>query len=80
MTKECFIKIFKYSGDFAKLRAKDIKTKAQEIRMEHFGSDHKKYLATLMKTVGDEEKAYEQSAVMLFDELSISPEMFERTQ
>ena len=48
--------------------------------MEHFGSDHKKYLAALTKTVSDEEKAYEQSAVMLFDELSISPEMFERSQ
>lgn len=80
MTKECFIKVFKYSGDFAKLRAKDIKSKAQESRMEHFGSDHKKYLAALTKTVSDEEKAYEQSAVMLFDELSISPEMFERSQ
>lgn len=30
--------------------------------------------------MGEEEKAYEQSAVMLFDEISISPEMFERSQ
>ena len=48
--------------------------------MVHFGDDHKKYLAALMKCVGEEEKAYEQSSVLLFDELSISPEMFERSQ
>jgi hypothetical protein len=59
LTKECFIKIFKYSGDFAKLRGRELKSKAQEERMTHFGSDHKKYLATLQKTVGEEEKAYE---------------------
>ena len=28
--KDTFIKIFKYTGDFAKLRSKDLKTKAQE--------------------------------------------------
>lgn len=47
LTKECFIKIFKYSGDFAKLRGREIKSKAQEERMVHFGTDHKQYLATL---------------------------------
>lgn len=28
LSKESFIKVFKYSGDFAKLRAKDMKHKA----------------------------------------------------
>jgi len=33
-----------------------------------------------MKTVQEEEKAYEQSSTIIFDELCISPEMFERSQ
>jgi hypothetical protein len=32
LTKECFIKIFKYTGDFAKIKSKDAKLKAQETR------------------------------------------------
>jgi hypothetical protein len=48
--------------------------------MVHFGEDHKKYLVALQKTVSEEEKAYEESSIMLFDELSLSPEMFERSQ
>lgn len=80
LARDSFIKVFKYSGDFAKLRAKDVKQKAQEERMIHFCEDHKKYLAALQKTVSEEEKAFEQSSLMLFDELSISPEMFERSQ
>jgi len=48
--------------------------------MVHFGDDHKKYLAALQKCVNEEERAYEQSSVLLFDELSISPELFERSQ
>jgi hypothetical protein len=51
LTKDSFIKIFKYTGDFAKLRSKDIKQKAQEIRCEHFGVDNKLYLDALQKTV-----------------------------
>lgn len=77
--KDTFIKIFKYSGDFAKLRSRDIKEKAQDARCEYFNVDHKKYLEELMKTVQDEEKVYEQSSTIIFDELSISPEMFERS-
>ena len=49
--KDTFIRIFKYTGDFAKLRSKDIKQKAQEIRCEHFGVDKKLYLDALQKTV-----------------------------
>ena len=47
LAKDSFLKVFKYSSDFAKLRAKDVKQKAQEERMLHFGEDHKKYLAAL---------------------------------
>lgn len=49
--KDTFIKIFKYTGDFAKLRSKDIKQKAQEERAVHFNADHKLYLEALQKTV-----------------------------
>jgi len=45
--KDTFIKIFKYTGDFAKLRSKGIKLKAQEERSMHFDSDHKLYLEAL---------------------------------
>lgn len=60
--KDTFIKIFKYTGDFAKLRSKGIKQKSQEERATHFDSDHKKYLEALQKTVQEEEKAYEASS------------------
>jgi len=49
--KDTFIKIFKYTGDFAKLRSRDIKEKAQDARCKYFDIDHKKYLEELMKTV-----------------------------
>jgi hypothetical protein len=45
--KDTFIKIFKYTGDFAKLRSKDLKQKAQEKRTVHFGVDTKLYLEAL---------------------------------
>lgn len=80
LVKDTFIKIFKYAGDYAKLRSKDIKAAAQETRCEHFGTDHKKYLDALQKTVQEEEKAYEASSTSLFDKLCITPEMFERSQ
>lgn len=78
--KDSFIKIFKYTGDFAKLRSKDIKQKAQEQRCVHFGVDNKLYLEALQKTVQEEEKAYETSSQIIFDKLNISPENFERSQ
>lgn len=78
--KDTFIKIFKYTGDFAKLRSKGIKAKAQEERSVHFGDDHKKYLEALQKTVQEEEKAYEASSQVIFDKLCITPENFERSQ
>ena len=47
LMKDTFIKIFKYAGDYAKLRSQDIKAKAQQSRCEYFGTDHKKYLEAL---------------------------------
>ena len=82
LAKDSFIKIFKYTGDYAKLRSKDIKQKAQEERCVHFGDggDSKKYLEALQKTVQEEEKAYEASSQIIFDKLCISQENFERSQ
>jgi hypothetical protein len=51
LAKETFIKIFKYTGDFAKLRSKELKKKAQEKRIESFGKDHKKYMEALKTSV-----------------------------
>ena len=78
--KDTFIRIFKYTGDFAKLRSKGIKAAAQEERCQFFGEDHKKYLEALQKTVSEEEKAYEASSQVIFDKLCITPENFERSQ
>lgn len=80
LSKDSFIKIFKYAGDFAKLRSKDIKQAAQIERCKHFEIDNKAYLVALQATVQEEEKAYESASNTLFDKLSISPENFERSQ
>jgi hypothetical protein len=78
--KDTFIKIFKYTGDFAKLRSAKFKAAAQEERCIHFNENHKLYLEALKKTINEEEKAYEQCSQIIFDKLRISPEMFERSQ
>lgn len=44
LTKESFIKVFRYTGDFAKMKGRELKKKAQEERCEFFGKDHDKYL------------------------------------
>lgn len=79
LDKDSFIKVFKYTGDFAKLKNKELKQKAQETRIEFF-NDPKKYMDSLKKNIQDEEKAYESSSTVMFDKLCITPEMFERTQ
>lgn len=56
LAKDSFIRIFKYTGDFAKLRSKGIKQEAQVKRCEFFGVDSKKYLEALQSTVKEEEK------------------------
>jgi len=80
LEKDTFIKIFKYTGDFAKFKNTDVKKKAQETRCEHFEKDAKKYLEALKANIGEEEKAYESSSRIMFDALSITPELFEKSQ
>jgi len=80
LAKDSFIKIFKYTGDFAKLKSKEDKAKAQENRCKEFGKDPKKYLDALKDTIAEEEKAYEKSSIEMFDRLCITPEFFERSQ
>jgi cephalosporin hydroxylase len=80
LTKESFIKIFKYTGDYAKIKSREIKQKAQEQRAAEFGKDPKKYLEALKTTVQAEELVYEKSSAEMFDKLCITPELFERSQ
>lgn len=80
LSKDSFIKIFKYTGDFAKLRSKGMKAKAQEERIAHFNADHQEYLKALQATVQQEEKAYEASSAIIFEKLCITQENFERSQ
>jgi len=80
LTKESFIKVFRYTGDFAKLKGRELKKTAQEKRCEYFGKDHEKYLNSLKSAIQDEEKAYEQASNAMFQKLEITPEMFERSQ
>lgn len=80
LEKESFIKIFKYCGDFAKLKSKEIKKKAQEARLQFFEVDSAKYLDALKESVSIEEQVYEASSQQLFEKICISPEMFERSQ
>ena len=79
LSKDTFIKIFKYTGDFAKLRTQAFKKSAQEERCEFFNIDHKKYYEALENNIKEEEKAYEKSSEVLFEKLCITPEMFERS-
>lgn len=62
LSKDSFIRIFKYTGDFAKLRSKEVKKLAQEKRIESFGKDHKKYMEALKQAVSEEESAYESAS------------------
>jgi P2-related tail formation protein len=80
LSKDSFIRIFKYTGDFAKLRSRGMKAKAQEERIAHFDSNHQEYLKALQANVQAEEKAYEASSQVIFDKLFISQENFERSQ
>ena len=79
LTKESFIKIFKFTGDLARIKSKEIKKTAQAERVAAFNVSPKKYLELLKKSINDEENAYERSSQELFERLSISPEFFERS-
>lgn len=50
LEKDTFIRVFKYTGDFAKLKNKELKQKSQETRIEHF-NDPKKYMDSLKKNI-----------------------------
>ncbi len=78
--KGSFIKIFKYCGEFSKMRSRDIKKNAQLRRCEFFDKDSKAYLKALTDNVQQEEGMFESSSNMLFEKLCISPEFFERSQ
>lgn len=80
LAKDTFIKVFRMTGEFAKLKSREQKKLGQEKRILEFGKDHKKYLATLKQVIMEEEKAYEASSMIMFDKLCITPECFERTQ
>ena len=76
LAKDTFIKVFKYTGDFAKLKNKEMKRIAQEKRCEHFEKDHAAYLKALKDNITEEEKAYESSSTVMFEKLCITPECF----
>ena len=78
--KDSFIKIFKYSGDYAKGKQVDLKREAQDKRFELYEKDWPKYLQKVKDQATEEEKAYETASVELFDRLSISQANFERSQ
>jgi hypothetical protein len=80
LEKETFVKIFKYTGDFAKFKNQEIKKKAQDERCKNFQKDAAEYLKALKSNIAEEEKSYEASSRIMFDALSITPELFERTQ
>ncbi len=80
LDKDSFIKVFKYTGDFAKLKNKELKKDAQTKRVGFYKTEPKKYLEVLKQTLGEEEKAYETTSMIMFDKLCITPECFERTQ
>lgn len=51
LDKDSFIKVFRYTGDFAKMKGRELKKVAQEKRCEHFNKDHTKYLQTLKANI-----------------------------
>jgi len=80
LDKDTFIRVFKYTGDFAKFKNATLKKEAQEKRCKFFGGDPTAYLTSLKANIAEEEKAYELSSRTMFDQLSITQECFEKTQ
>jgi len=56
-----------------------MKKNAQSKRVDFYKTEPKKYLEVLKQTLGEEEKAYETTSMIMFDKLCITPECFERT-
>ena len=80
LDQKSFIKVFKYTGDFAKFKNQNMKAIAQERRCEHFGSDPQAYFTALKGCIQEEEKAYETSSQEVFDAISITSQCFEKSQ
>jgi len=80
LEKESFIKVFKYMGDFNKMKTRELKKEAQKKRCESFDKDAAVYMQALKGGVQEEEKAFESSSRIMFDKLCITQECFERTQ
>ena len=72
LEKESFIKVFKYMGDFNKMKTRELKKKAQDKRCDVFESDSKMYMQALRAGVQEEEKAFESSSRIMFDHLCIT--------
>ena len=51
LDKESFIKVFKYTGEFAKFKNTEIKRVAQAKRCEHFGGEPSAYLTALKANI-----------------------------
>jgi len=79
LDKESFIRVFKYTGEFAKFKNQEMKKVAQANRIEHF-ENGTEYLKALKANITEEEKAFESSSVLVFDALSISTQCFEKSQ
>ena len=80
IARDSFVKIFRFTGEFAKFKCKELKKTGQEKRLTQFEADPKKYLQILKEVMEEEEKCYEKSTQVIFDKLCITPECFERTQ
>jgi len=51
LDKDTFVKIFKYTGDYAKFKNQEIKKKAQDERCTNFGKDATEYLRALKANI-----------------------------
>jgi len=80
LDQKSFIKVFKYTGDFAKFKNQSLKQEAQERRCTHFGTDSAAYFTALKGCIQEEEKAYESSSQQVFDAISITQQCFEKSQ
>lgn len=81
LDKESFVKIFKYTGDYAKRKTRQVKAEGQAKRCQVFDDpDSKKYLQAIQDHIASEEKAFEGISLQVFDKLCITPECFERSQ
>ena len=76
LSKDCFVKIFKYIGDYARLK----KGNPQLQRTTEFGKDAKKYLEMVKQSVVEEDRTYDRCANELLERLQIAPDVLERSQ